>query len=422
MVCCSILSITAVAQESVTRDVDLPKFFLEALSYASDDTHKSRLDVYIQLPYAMLAFTKVGDMYQAQYEVTASVYDSSNSLVTEKIWNEKVETKEYETSVSKRFGKMSQRSFFLRPSVYTLEVQVSDNTTRKTSRVRRTVIAKDFSSPVTLSDIMLVSRLEQENERIGVYPNVTGMVNDPTNGFSIFFEAYDDALADSAKLVLSVRGKEGKVVWEDSLMQFFDRGKNSCFMRVNSEKFSAGDYVIALKCFFGAERADTLASKETASVSRSFSIRTRGLPATITNLDLAIDQMQYVMERDEIEKLKDASPEEKQKLFFEFWKKRDPTPETEYNELMEEYYQRVEYANKNFSHYVDGWKTDRGMVFIIFGVPSNIERHPFDVDSKPYEVWTYYEINRQFVFIDATGFGDYRLQNPIWETWRTRYR
>jgi hypothetical protein len=59
-----------------------------------------------------------------------------------------------------------------------------------------------------------------------------------------------------------------------------------------------------------------------------------------------------------------------------------------------------------------------GMVYVIFGEPSNIERHPYDMDQKPYEIWDYYDINRQFVFLDNTGFGDYRLITPIWDTFR----
>lgn len=55
-----------------------------------------------------------------------------------------------------------------------------------------------------------------------------------------------------------------------------------------------------------------------------------------------------------------------------------------------------------------------GMVFIILGTPSNIDRHPFELDSKPYEIWHYYEINRQYVFVDYTGFGDYRLVTPFY--------
>jgi len=54
-------------------------------------------------------------------------------------------------------------------------------------------------------------------------------------------------------------------------------------------------------------------------------------------------------------------------------------------------------------------------VFIVLGSPNNVDRHPFDYDSKPYEVWSYYEFNRQVVFVDETGFGDYKLLTPIWD-------
>jgi GWxTD domain-containing protein len=146
------------------------------------------------------------------------------------------------------------------------------------------------------------------------------------------------------------------------------------------------------------------------------------MPTPITDIDKAIEEMQYIADKSVIEEMQKADPQARRKMFEDFWKKKDPTPSTDYNELMDEYYARVEYANKTFKHFSEGWKTDRGMVYIIFGPPSSVERRPFDIDSKPYEVWTYYEINREFVFIDQSGFGDYRLQNPIWDTWDTRYK
>jgi len=82
---------------------------------------------------------------------------------------------------------------------------------------------------------------------------------------------------------------------------------------------------------------------------------------------------------------------------------------------MEEYYRRVDFANANFGTFIEGWKTDRGMVYIVLGPPNDIERHPFEAGSKPYEIWSYYTINREFVFVDYSGFGEYRLVTPFWE-------
>ena len=156
-----------------------------------------------------------------------------------------------------------------------------------------------------------------------------------------------------------------------------------------------------------------------ASTVKNVMVRWQGVPHSVKDLDLAIEQLRYIAKDEEFSALHAAkTPEEKQSLFNEFWKKRDPNPNTPRNERMEEFYARVEYANKHFSHYIDGWRTDMGMVFIIFGPPNNVERHPFETDTKPYEIWSYYDLNYSILFMDETGFGDYRLQTPIWELWQ----
>lgn len=52
-------------------------------------------------------------------------------------------------------------------------------------------------------------------------------------------------------------------------------------------------------------------------------------------------------------------------------------------ELIRKYYQRVETANKLYTSFTDGWKTDRGMIYIVFGKPTSVYR------SFEQEVWIY---------------------------------
>ena len=128
-----------------------------------------------------------------------------------------------------------------------------------------------------------------------------------------------------------------------------------------------------------------------------------------------VDQLVYIASQAEMDYIQGCkSKDEKTKRYIEFWKKKDPSPSTEENEAFNEYYRRIEYANEHFSHYVKGWKTDRGMVFILLGAPNNVDRHPFDIETKPYEVWQYYQMNKQFIFVDENGFGDYRLTTPLY--------
>ncbi|MBL7976081.1 MAG: GWxTD domain-containing protein, partial [Candidatus Kapabacteria bacterium] len=87
----------------------------------------------------------------------------------------------------------------------------------------------------------------------------------------------------------------------------------------------------------------------------------------------------------------------------------DPSPNTIRNEAFEEYYARVDYANKNYRSYNDGWLTDMGMIHIVLGAPSTSDRRVNTYDGRTSITWTYSGSNRRFVFIDNTGFGDYRL-------------
>ncbi len=52
-------------------------------------------------------------------------------------------------------------------------------------------------------------------------------------------------------------------------------------------------------------------------------------------------------------------------------------------ELLKKYYGRVKEANKHYSSYTQGWKSDRGMIYIVMGPPANIYK------SKKDEIWMY---------------------------------
>ena len=51
--------------------------------------------------------------------------------------------------------------------------------------------------------------------------------------------------------------------------------------------------------------------------------------------------------------------------------------------LIKSYYSRVQYANIFFTSYFEGWKTDRGLIYIIFGPPSSVYR------NNETEIWNY---------------------------------
>ena len=131
------------------------------------------------------------------------------------------------------------------------------------------------------------------------------------------------------------------------------------------------------------------------------------IPASLLSLDVAIDMLRYIADEKTIDRLSTGTQREREQKFRAFWEKRDPTPDTEFNELMAEYYRRVDYAYDNFTTNNNlGFNSDQGEVYIKFGPPQDIERK-FPTNGATTEIWTY--PSRTFVFKATTGFGDFRL-------------
>src|SRR6266496_4329580 len=126
-----------------------------------------------------------------------------------------------------------------------------------------------------------------------------------------------------------------------------------------------------------------------------------------------------------------ATDDERERFIEEFWRRRDPDPDTDENEFREEYYERIAYANEHYASGIPGWKTDRGRIYITWGKPDEVESHPSggayeresyegggSTSTYPFERWFYRYLpgvgsGIEIEFVDPTGSGEYRIaRNP----------
>ena len=132
-------------------------------------------------------------------------------------------------------------------------------------------------------------------------------------------------------------------------------------------------------------------------------------------LDDLFAKSKYVASETEIDKYKRITTlDGKREFMFEFWKAKDENSSTPENEFYRQYIQRVELCNDRYTSMGKaGWKTDRGRIFLLYGDPTEIERYPNQLETRPYEIWQYTEIEGgvYFIFADLTGFSDYTLIN-----------
>jgi GWxTD domain-containing protein len=100
----------------------------------------------------------------------------------------------------------------------------------------------------------------------------------------------------------------------------------------------------------------------------------------VSNSDEMISCTRYIMEKSEFESCKNST--EQKAAIDKFWLTIGGSNERA-RELLKRYYGRVKEANKYYTSYTQGWKSDRGMIYIIFGPPTNTYR------SKKDEIWVY---------------------------------
>jgi GWxTD domain-containing protein len=418
----SFRSLVAQVEMSAQGPESRGHFDLDAIAFAGTGS-EARLDVFIQVGYDALTFVKRDEFYDASYELTVTLTDSAGGLISEKTWTEEVKGASFDQSVSSTAFRISQRTLRVRPGPYRLTAALLDMESKAVQRLDTKIPVTDFSAgQFALSDIFLLARVSQKGDVRSIAPNVSSNVGELPDAFHYYIELYNRASLDSVRLVSTMLDdRKTKAIEEDTVVGLRP-GKNEVILRIPNGQLHLGDYRLHVRAF-PPHLQDVPDTGYLAATNRAIVVRWRGMPRSLKDLDEAIEQVRYIAKDDELSVLKAAkTPEEKQAKFLEFWKKRDPNPSTPRNEKMEEYYQRVDYANKHFGHYQPGWRSDMGMVYLVFGPPSNVERHPFDIDSKPYEVWTYYDISYSFVFLDETGFGDYRLITPIWEVYNRARR
>jgi GWxTD domain-containing protein len=140
------------------------------------------------------------------------------------------------------------------------------------------------------------------------------------------------------------------------------------------------------------------------------------------------EDVAYIISDDEKKAWKKLATDEEREQFIEqFWRRRDPDPDTEVNEYLEEHYERVAYANQHFTSGIPGWKSDRGRIYIMYGAPNEKETHPSggsyerpsyegggSTTTYPFETWFYRYLpgigsGIEIEFVDPTGTGEYRI-------------
>lgn len=154
-----------------------------------------------------------------------------------------------------------------------------------------------------------------------------------------------------------------------------------------------------------------------------------------------LDIIRYIITPQEEKIFREMPSEDRAEFLADFWKRRDPTPETEANEFRSQYYSRLAVADKAYRAGIPGWMTDRGRIFILLGSPTDVIKksmgeHTTELSKagrelssdlleegtrteRPTEIWIYNQYPDYFsgpmrlVFVDYESTGDYKLTTDV---------
>jgi GWxTD domain-containing protein len=402
-----LFAVASFGQRRMERPPLNSEFILSDIIYLPEDSTTSAYLTY-RIPYNRLVFVKNGEGFEASYRFSFEVFDS-NSKFTERHTKENtVRTKDFDSTDSPTAFEQGFIRFNVNEGEYSLVASFTDLKSNREFKLKRGNLR--LNKKAKFMQPLVVSRDEKCSASDLNLVNYEGNIPFDGNSYELLIPVRDQnvyyaEILSNGYVIKELTGLNKiseyltPVLCEGSI---FLQRRNSTpevsFLVVNpGNKILEGELLIKIY----DEQKEHLSSIPV-------NVRWYNKPRTLMNRQLALRLLKNIDE-EESYKYVEEDKEKFDSLFFDYWKKYDPSPNTSYNELMNEFYSRADYAAMNFGTISGrtGLESDRGKIYLKYGKPLKIDRKSTD-KGKIVEVW-FYANERVFTFIDERGTGDFNL-------------
>jgi len=393
--------------------------FTDYACYRGEDG-LTEVEIYYSLPRQELTFTKGKDQYSAILDVSAEV-NRGGKTIWSRNWS-------FGTRVNTEFEEKEPSTIFdlirlwLKPGEYSYSLLLRDRNSGLEGDVTKSLKVRDFASKeLQLSDIELAYSIQNGDSTSRFFKNGLKVLPYPRSAYGpnypvlyYYAEAYNLSFSSPSSTNYSlsyfVYDAAGKLVKEFPTTSNRKPGATAVLTGgINVISLKPGGY--ALRLLLQDE-----VTADSVSGSKGFFL----LPPPQVGKEFSEkvaqrrrDEISYLATNKELKSYDGLSLLGKQEFLREFWRSRDPDPSTPQNEFKSEYYRRWRYAVDHYSSFgrADGWQSDMGRVYIVYGPPDQIERTPFESGQKAWQKWSYYvkDGGFYFIFVDLEGFGRYTL-------------
>lgn len=368
---------------------------------------------------SFLVFEKEGDGFSASFRVSIELKDSATNNVKREFIERKIFTLNFDETNSKDISIEETIKFNLPKGQYSASPVFLDKNSRREIQLRNfNIDFREFNKSIILSPLCVVSNFVCNNQNGYRLSNYEGNIPFSSDNYDLIFPVTDNSIDT---LYISVEGEleTHKFVLKDFFYSNLSIEKCSTSVIVNplthgyqtknfrlnnfSHLFSEGK--IKLKVTSDKNKKPIIFHKEVKWINK---------PLSLNNLEFAIRMLSNIESDSLMYSILRSKNDDLKKNLNLYWLKNDPSPGTKYNELMNEFYHRVDYANKNFTTLgakigAESW---RGKIRIKYGTPDSIKRINNN-EGKVSEIWFYKKLNKKFIFTDKNGTGKYDLKEVL---------
>jgi len=429
------------------QTIGMPSYVFRTYEFAAAQPGKVRVEVFIGMVNDILQFVKISTEspaspltalneerdYRAQYEVNITIWDKQKNSIESRNWKRELVVKSFaETNDRKKLNR-EHAAFDLPPGEYDVALEITDRDTGKNLRERRPLkLTAPEEKQLQLSSIVFtkpvpVAMAAQRDSLlrhfaaitmslpVAARPQAEATADNARDlvGAAAYFEIYGAPAGEKLQLhyqLLDWR-RQVQAEWQETLTVSQTPVRHVVDFAGKIKQAGLHTFNLTVKRDAAAKQKDVVAEGNfqiQISAEQNYAARVSD------NKTLLYEPLRYIVKGAEYKRLVETSDATRDSLIAAFWRQRDPEPAATGNQLQEEFYRRVAFADMRFiaaSSTRAGWESDRGRIYIKYGPPREVHHQFAEQGASPYEIWLYPDLDLSFIFRDKSGSGDFELVN-----------
>ena len=390
-----------------------PIFFVGDVAYFATQSPDTTLVVVgMSLPNKGLSFRKDPDGYSASYAVDLMLENGAGVVVQARD-SESVRVPTFRETSRTDESVIYRRAFHVAPGNYALTYAVRDGSGQRSAGQRQLIAVPKLSSPA-LSTLEPVYEAKSRHDLDSLPSYLPAPRASYVFGVDDSAAVYLESYGSPGPVAVEVRTPDGKVAWQGSrVLSAQNSGLASGIVTVPLVHADVGIGTIVA----------TLPGSPDTLGTRIFVGFGPDLP--VLSFKDMLGYLRFFSTPGKLQPLYNAKPEERGARWTAFLHSTDPNPSTPQNEALDDYFGRIRDANATFiTDSPRGWLSDRGMVFVTLGPPSN----SFEDYGSMYMgdigvvnqlstrvrilVWEYSQYQTRIIFYDPNDTRQWRLTRP----------